>query len=380
MKKLFWLGFIGLLLFEIANVFFIMPMPGSQRMNSIDLAYFLYKWRWVIRGLFIVMIIAGLLRGRWRRKWVPVIPLVLLATVAYMANFQMAADKMFAQPKTLVLASATENKVDTSRLVIGIVRNGVARAYPIQFLGYHHQVQDEVGGEKVLVTYCTVCRTGRVFDPTIDGRHETFRLVGMDHFNAMLEDKTTGSWWRQATGEAIAGPRKGMQLKEIHSQQTSLASWLRVHPASTIMQADPAYTASYDTTMKYESGLSRNALTGTDSLSWRDKSWVIGVVSGNRSKAYDWNMLRQKRVINDEIDGKKIVLAIAADNASFYAYYRGNNGLLDNRNDSLYSPDNGTVFSLSGRSGSAPPLEPVKAYQEFYHSWRTFHPETELYK
>ena len=33
----------GALLVELANVYFIMPMPGSQRMNSIDLAYFLVK-------------------------------------------------------------------------------------------------------------------------------------------------------------------------------------------------------------------------------------------------------------------------------------------------------------------------------------------------
>ena len=56
MKKLFWLGLIGLFLFEIANVYFIMPMPGSQDMNSIDLAYFLYTWRWLFRILFGVMI------------------------------------------------------------------------------------------------------------------------------------------------------------------------------------------------------------------------------------------------------------------------------------------------------------------------------------
>ncbi len=52
MKKLFWIGLIGLLLFEIANVYFIMPMPGSQQMNSIDLAYFLYKWRWAFQDRF----------------------------------------------------------------------------------------------------------------------------------------------------------------------------------------------------------------------------------------------------------------------------------------------------------------------------------------
>ena len=51
MKKIFYFGFIGLILFEIANVYFIMPMPGSQRMNSIDLAYFLYSWRWLFRAV-----------------------------------------------------------------------------------------------------------------------------------------------------------------------------------------------------------------------------------------------------------------------------------------------------------------------------------------
>ena len=60
------------------------------------------------------------------------------------------------------------------------------------------------------------------FGPEIDGTTEEFRLVGMDHFNAMFEDKTTGSWWRQATGEAVTGPRKGMALKEYPIYQKSL--------------------------------------------------------------------------------------------------------------------------------------------------------------
>jgi Protein of unknown function (DUF3179) len=161
MKKYFWLGFLGLFLFEIANVYFIMPMPGSQRMNSIGLAYFLYKWRWIFRGLFGLMIILGLFRSTWKRKWVPAIPLLLLGAVAYMANFKMAADAMFKQPEQLVLTEAANNKVDPQRLVLGVSINGESKAYPIQFLGYHHHVQDVVGGKSILVTYCTVCRTGK---------------------------------------------------------------------------------------------------------------------------------------------------------------------------------------------------------------------------
>ena len=60
MKKYFWSGLIGLFLFEIANVYFIMPMPGSQRINSIDITYFLYKWRWIFSIVFGLMIVAGI--------------------------------------------------------------------------------------------------------------------------------------------------------------------------------------------------------------------------------------------------------------------------------------------------------------------------------
>src|SRR5689334_20379970 len=127
MKKIFWFGIIGLFLFEIANVYFIMPMPGSQQMNSIDLAYFLYRWRWVFRVLFGLLIIAGLFKTRWKRKWPLAIPIALVAAVIYMANFKMAADHMFYKPNKLLMVAAAHNKVDSDRLVIGIVHNGEAK-------------------------------------------------------------------------------------------------------------------------------------------------------------------------------------------------------------------------------------------------------------
>ena len=41
----------------------------------------------------------------------------------------------------------------------------------------------------------------------------------------------------------------------------------------------------------------------------------------------------------------------------------------------------GRSYDLSGRDLTAPDrrLKPVKAYQEFWHSWRTFHPGTKQY-
>lgn len=37
MKKLFYAGLIALGIFEVAKVYFIMPMPGSQEMNTMIL-------------------------------------------------------------------------------------------------------------------------------------------------------------------------------------------------------------------------------------------------------------------------------------------------------------------------------------------------------
>ncbi|MDP4264789.1 MAG: DUF3179 domain-containing (seleno)protein [Bacteroidota bacterium] len=379
MKKLFWLGLSGLVLFEIANVYFIMPLPGSQQMNSIDIAYFLYKWRWIFRVLFGLMIITGLLRSRWKRKWVLVIPVLLVAAVAYMANFKMAADTMFQQPRQLLLAGADKNKVDSNRLVIGVSINGEAKAYPIQFLGYHHHIQDTVGGKPILVTYCTVCRTGRVFEPIVNGKKEKFRLVGMDHFNAMLEDATTKSWWRQVTGEAIAGKLKGERLPEVFSTQTSLAEWLKLNPTSLIMQADSSFIKSYSATTKYEDGKSRDNLTGTDSLSWKDKSWVIGVKIGKERKAYDWNQLKKERLIHDKAANTPLLLALAPGDKSFFAFERpGNDARFSLSHDTLVY--NNRHFRIDGKGiDTSFSLKPLPAFQEFWHSWRTFNPGTEKY-
>ena len=61
MKNIFFGGLFFLMLFEILNVYFIMPLPGSQQMNSVDLAYFLYRWRWAFRVVFGAMITIGFL-------------------------------------------------------------------------------------------------------------------------------------------------------------------------------------------------------------------------------------------------------------------------------------------------------------------------------
>jgi hypothetical protein len=380
MKKLFYTGIIGIALFEILNVYFIMPMPGSQRMNSLDLAYFLYSYRWVFRIAFALMIVAGAGAAFKASKWIPAGVVVVTLVIVYMFNFNMVADQMFKQPAHLVFKPQPESALSDSSIVVGVEVNGEVKAYPIQFIGYHHQVQDNVGGKAVIVTYCTVCRTGRVFEPVVKGKPEKFRLVGMDHFNAMFEDETTKSWWRQVNGEAVTGPLKGELLPEVESFQMSIKQLFRLYPNALVMQADDVALEDekYDSLARYERGKSKGDLTRTDSLSWQDKSWVVGVEIEGTSKAYDWNQLKEERVIHDKIENTALVVALAGDNQSFAVFKRLDTAQFVMRNDTL---ETGLfAFDFSGRAlRGGQPLQRLNAYQEFWHSWRTFHPNTERY-
>ncbi|MBK7554517.1 MAG: DUF3179 domain-containing protein [Flavobacteriales bacterium] len=246
-------------------------------------------------------------------------------------------------------------------LVLSVAHNGDARAYPIELIGYHHQVTDTIGGEPVLVTYCTVCRTGRAWSPEVNGEQETFRLVGMDHFNAMFEDSRTKSWWRQVNGECVAGPLKGQQLAEVRSEQLTLGEFMEHYPNGLVMQADTNFTEEYEGLAGFDEGTINSGLERRDTASWQMKSWVVGVVHKGQARAYDWNELLARWEIEDTLGGDTVV--IRARMGGFEIGRRWS------YQDTIHDE---TVLVEEENSG-------IPAYQEFWHSWRTFHPNTTRY-
>ena len=391
MKKLLLvIGIFILFAAEILQVYFIMPFPGSQKSETLGIAYFLHNNIFYIRIAGLLLTIFSLYGSfsKWK-KWRKIVLIIigfLYAFIFYMVNFKFLADKMFYQPKNKSLVAAASNTVATDKLVIGVSLNNEAKAYPIEIIGYHHQVQDTIGGEAVLVTYCTVCRTGRVFSPVVNGKKESFRLVGMDHFNAMFEDNTTKSWWRQATGEAVTGKLKGQVLKEILSQQMTLAAWLRAYPNSTVMQPDTLYNEDYEDLAGFDKGTIESSLEKRDSASGQFKSWIIGIEKDGKSKAYDWNELVTKGVINDSLPQLPVVIALESDTASWHVWNRTVNGQALQfviANDTLKDLNTNSAWNFDGICIDGPlkgqQLKPVQASQEFWHSWETFHPKTLKY-
>ena len=385
-----YLSFTLLIIFECLRVYLIMPMPGSQTFNSIDLAYFLGANKNSIRiVLYLIILIPfiKIIKGNsiWEKVGLGILSLVYIG-IFYAFTFVMEADKMFLQPTHTYFYKIAENKIPIDKLVIGVAENGLQKAYPIQFIGYHHQVRDSIGQTPIMVTYCTVCRTGRVFSPIVNGKLEDFRLVGMDHFNAMFEDASTKSWWRQANGECIAGPLKGYKLKEINSEQLSLQAWFRKHPNAEVLQPDEKFAATFEKMDSYDKGKSKSNLTKRDTASWQFKSWVLGINMGEMAKTYDWNYLEKNKIIQDSLPSLPLLILLENDSASFHAYNRTVNNMslqFQKMNDSIVDTYTQSLWNMDGicidgkLKGLS--LTTIASYQEYLHSWEYFHPKSIRY-
>lgn len=388
-SSLFWIGIFLLVVPGLLHAYLLMPFPGSQNLNAITVCYYLEKivlpTRIIGAGLVIWYFIIYFSKNSKRGKIIKAGVLLVCLASFYITDLKFKAEAMFEEPQTIKFANVIDNKVPEGFVIIGVVNNGVAKAYPLVYLAYHHKVQDNVGGEPVLVTYCSMCRTGRVYSPVIKGTRQNFRLVGARHYNAIIEDEGTKTWWYQATGNAAVGQLKGSHLQELPYEQSTLSAWLRKHPASVILQPDRHYLSDYSDLKNYD----RLQPVDKDStLKNKDtlirKSWVIGVIINGQAKAYDWRRLFKKHVLNDQFNHIPLVLAIENDSLTYHVFNSTINGralhfdlnasgkLTDHETASVWDWDGLAV--LGTLKGSR--LRKIQGYQEYWHSWKQFHPGT----
>jgi hypothetical protein len=78
--------------------------------------------------------------------------MVLVTACAVMARLNYFEWMFHPLPKP-GFESADKAKVDSGEMVLAVSFNGDARAYPVSQMGYHHIVNDVVGGVSVAVTY-----------------------------------------------------------------------------------------------------------------------------------------------------------------------------------------------------------------------------------
>jgi len=389
----FVLGVFFLLVPSLLHAYLLMPFPGSQDLEAMTVAYYLEYWLHMTRVIGLLLLAVPVYRalrygGALKRMGV-VLLFGACFSIFYLTDIVFSAEYMFREPTSRQFLPATESQLDGERLVVGIEHGGDAKAYPLNYIGYHHKVQDTVGGLPVLVTYCTMCRTARVYSPFVEGTHQEFRLVGARHYNAIIEDLSTGSWWYQETGEAGAGPLKGEKLEEIPYEQVTLRTWVERHPNTLILQPDTMFNDDYADLAGYD----RTQRVSTDTWGhlpvWQRKNWVVGVTLAGEARAYDWNHLISQRAVNDSLGGTPIVVVVEDDSASFHVWKSAVGGKvlefsIDRITHCLRDNLSGSQWNWKGECTSGTlegtALERIPAYQEYWHAWQNFHKNTSRWK
>ena len=228
--------------------------------------------------------------------------------------------------------------------VLGIHRNGIAKAYPIAILNWHEIVNDK----EVLISYCPLCGTGMAFK--VD--KADFGVSGLLYNSDMLlYDRKTESLWSQILAKAISGKRKGERLTMLPLEHTTWHDWKSRNPNTLVLSTDTGYSRDYTSTPygNYETSSAIYFPIAAKSRKYHPKEKVIGIHIGNTYKAYPFIELDKtgKQIIQDQVQGKEIRIHFNSEHRS------------------------GMIKDTSGKT--------LPSLISFWFAWYAFHPETLVY-
>jgi hypothetical protein len=295
--------------------------------------------------------------------------------------------------------------------VVFVQVNDEAKAYPIQILMWHEIVNDTVGGEPLMVSFCPLCNTAiafkRTFNPsTGSGQVLDFGTTGrLRYSNLIMYDRQTETWWQQATGDAIAGEYTGAQLEFYPAAMIAWEDFKTLHPDGKVLSRDTGYSRDYG----------RNPYFGYDDISQTPFLYegstpdqlppmarVLTVDLNGEAAAYPYDILNEANVINDVVGGNDVVIFWAEGTASALdatkipegrevgsavAYARVLDGItldFEFKDGKIFDVQTESEWNILGQSIAGElqgkQLAPVVSINHFWFSWAAFKPETRVYQ
>lgn len=239
---------------------------------------------------------------------------------------------------------------------VAFSRGGVDRFYPYQILVWHEIVNDTIGGERILVSYCPLCLTGFVFDPLVKGERVAFGTSGkLWHSNLVMYDRKTDSLWSQILGEAIVGEMTGTKLALIPSDQLLFGEWKKKFPGGQVLSRNTGAIRFYGTNPYGDYFVAPDfaqSLAGYRDTRLSADAFVLGVVSGKKAKAYAVESVKKQGLVEDEFAGQKFLLRFEKDLGVVRVFKKLPSG----------------------------ELERINPFSAFWFAWASAHPDSELYK
>jgi hypothetical protein len=296
--------------------------------------------------------------------------------------------------------------------VISVELKGTVKAYPVRILMWHEIVNDRLGGEPVTVTYCPLCNTGVAFRrPIVDGELLDFGTSGrLFHSNLVMYDRQTGTYWSQATLEAIVGPLAGRRLDFIPAQIVSWGDWRAAHPNGLVLSQDTGFDRAYGQNPYQGYDSPRNddpfLFSGDPDPRLPATEHVLGVDASGRQVAFPYEELARhavdgyaavhtrvgeqdvvvfwKRGTASALDQPEIAASRDVGSATAYDPRLGDRLLhFTAAQRSFVDDETGSRWDLFGRAVEGrlrgARLRALPAVDHFWFSWAAFFPDTEIY-
>ena len=286
--------------------------------------------------------------------------------------------------------------------VIAVHRGQAAKAYPLQILIWHEIVNDTVGAEPLAITFCPLCNSAVAFKRRLGTQVLDFGTTGrLRHSDLIMWDRQTESWWQQLTGEAIIGALAGERLEAVPASIVSYATFKETYPQGLVLARPTEFRRDYG----------RNPYTGYDDIDSLPFLYpgehdprlppmerVVAVSLGAVNKAYPYRTLADKRVVDDTLAGRRIVvlygpgtasaldasqMATARDAGATGVFVPRANGralTLSAHGDQFTDAETGSIWNVLGKAIAGPlagtQLEPVVHGDYFAFAWLAFKPDT----
>lgn len=253
-----------------------------------------------------------------------------------------------------MVAAADARYLSDDDRVLGVDLNGEARAYPIRILDWHEVVNDRIGTQNFVVSYCPLCGTGMVFASNAAGGSLQFGVSGLLYnSDVLLFDRATESLWSQILGKAVTGPLKGTELPQLPAAHTTWRSWRERHPDTLVLSTNTGYGRDYRRSPYAGYERSRRLYFQVANRAPRDyhpKALVLGVKVNGVQKAYPFEELaaRGEEVLEDSVNGERLQI--------------------------LWDPDSESA-EIRDRDGNDYP-----STIGFWFAWYAFYPDTEVFK
>lgn len=216
------------------------------------------------------------------------------------------------KPEFIDTTKASEIFQDSSQ-GIGVEIEGESKFYPIQVVLWHSVVNDCVGGQPVLVSFCPLCLSSVVYSRKVGNDILDFKTNGKTFEDSfIITDTKTKSEWSTLYGEAITGDKTGTLLEIIPSSNTTFGLWKKQYPGSKVLSVNTGFTRPY-TANPYINLNIFDVLKKSADSAVNPKELVIGINIEGSVKAYPISRIKDK-IITDNLGGKEINIVRNNDN------------------------------------------------------------------